>query len=98
MAFSWLSRWPNQRTRQGWVMAFLSSTSSRRKHTRGNDMKFLGFYPETAAARIRDASVTPRVPTLVESLGVAATGFCLICTAVFTVMALSGPWLKTAVG
>jgi hypothetical protein len=61
-------------------------------------MKFLGFYPETAAARIRAAAVRPRVPTLADSLGLGVPGFCLICTVVFAATALSEKWLKEAVG
>ena len=57
-------------------------------------MKFLGFYPETVAARVQAAAVPPRVPTLARSLGVGAGGFCLIAVAVFSIIAGTDAWLR----
>ena len=61
-------------------------------------MKFLGFYPETAVARIRAASPSPRVPTLLESLGTGAGGFCAVSVVVFAGGALTEEWLRRRVG
>jgi|SRR2546421_1828856 len=57
-------------------------------------MKFLGFYPETVAARVQAAAVPPRVPTLARSLGVGAGGFCLIAVVVFSIIAGTDAWLR----
>ncbi len=61
-------------------------------------MKFLGFYPETAAARIRAATTPPRVPSLRQSLSVGGGGFCLIGVVVFAIVAVSDNWLKHRLG
>ena len=48
-------------------------------------MKFLGFYPETVAARVRAAAAPPRLLTLGQSLGFGAGGFCLVIVIVMAV-------------
>ena len=61
-------------------------------------MKFLGFYPETAVARARAAGVPPRVPTLAQSLGVGAGGFCLVAVVVFSIIAATDKWMRHHLG
>jgi hypothetical protein len=45
-------------------------------------MKFLGFYPETIAARVRATTAPPRLLTSAQSLGLGAGGFCLVMVAI----------------
>lgn len=61
-------------------------------------MKFLGFYPETVAARVRATAAPPRLLTLGQSLGFGAGGFCVITVIVMTVAALTDNLLKKYLG
>ena len=61
-------------------------------------MKFLGFYPETVAARVRAAAAPPRLLTLGRSLGIGAGGFCLIIVIVMAMAAVTENFLKKYLG
>jgi hypothetical protein len=62
-------------------------------------MKFLGFYPETIAARVRTQSAPPRLLALGESLGFGAGGFCLVMVAiVLATAAMADGFLKKYLG
>ena len=61
-------------------------------------MKFLGFYPETVAARAQAAAVPARVPTLARSVAVGAVGFGAVGVAVFSFITAADNWLKHRVG
>ena len=57
-------------------------------------MKFLGFYPETVAARVRANAAPPRLLTLGQSLGFGAGGFCLAIVIVMAIAAVTNNFLK----
>src|SRR3989442_12807086 len=61
-------------------------------------MKFLGFYPETVAARVRANAAPPRLLTLGQSLGFGAGGFCLIIVIVMAIAAVTDKLLKKYLG
>jgi len=61
-------------------------------------MKFLGFYPETVAARVRAAAAPPRLLTLGQSLGFGAVSFCLIIVLVMGIAAMTDNFLKKYLG
>src|SRR5688572_30248264 len=61
-------------------------------------MKFLGFYPETVAARVRAHAAPPRLLTLGQSLGFGAGGFCLVIVMVMAAAAVTDNFLKKYVG
>ena len=61
-------------------------------------MKFLGFYPESIAARARAAAAPPRLLTLGQSLGLGAGGFCLIIMIVIGILAAADQPLKKHLG
>jgi len=61
-------------------------------------MKFLGFYPETVAARVRATAAPPRLLTLGKSLGFGAGGFCLIIVIVMAIRAVTDNLLKKYLG
>ena len=61
-------------------------------------MKFLGFYPETVAARVRANAAPPRLLTLGQSLGFGAGGFCLIIVIVMAIAAVTDHFLKKYLG
>jgi hypothetical protein len=61
-------------------------------------MKFLGFYPETVAARVRATAAPPRLLTLGQSLGFGAGGLCLSMLIVLAIAAVSGNVLKKYLG
>jgi hypothetical protein len=61
-------------------------------------MKFLGFYPDSVAARVCAAAVPPRVPTFGQSLRIGALGFCVIAVMVFLFIARTDSWLKLHLG
>jgi hypothetical protein len=61
-------------------------------------VKFLGFYPDSVAARVRTAAVPPRVPTCGQSLRIGALGLCVIAVIVFSVIAGIDSWLKPRLG
>ena len=61
-------------------------------------MKFLGFYPETVAARVRAAAAPPRLPTLGQSLGFGAGGLCLIIVIVMAIAAVTDNLLRKYLG
>ena len=61
-------------------------------------MKFLGFYPETVAARVRAAAAPPRLLTLGQSLGFGAGGFCLIIVIVMAIAAATDNFLRNYLG
>jgi hypothetical protein len=61
-------------------------------------MKFLGFYPETVATRVRATAAPPRLLTLGQSISFGAGGFCLIMLIVLAIAALAGNFLKKYLG
>jgi len=61
-------------------------------------MKFLGFYPETVAARVRAAAAPPRLLTCGQSLGLGAGGFCLVIVIVMAIAAVTDHFLKKYLG
>jgi hypothetical protein len=61
-------------------------------------MKFLGFYPETVAARVRAGAAPPRQLTLGQSLGFGAGGLCLCIVIVMAIAALANNFLKKYLG
>jgi len=61
-------------------------------------MKFLGFYPESVAARARAAGVPARTLTLTQSLGLGAGGFCVVSVLVITVAAFADNTLRNYLG
>ena len=61
-------------------------------------MKFLGFYPETVAARVRAAAAPPRLLTLGRSLGFGAGGFCVVIVIVMAIAAVTDNFLKKYLG
>ncbi len=61
-------------------------------------MKFLGFYPDSVAARARAARTPPRLLTLWQSLGLGAGGFCLIIVIVMGIVAAADNPLKKHLG
>jgi hypothetical protein len=61
-------------------------------------MKFLGFYPETVAARVRANAAPPRLLTLGQSLGFGAGGFCLIIVIVMAIAAVTDNLLRKHLG
>jgi len=61
-------------------------------------MKFLGFYPETVAARVRAAAAPPRLLTLGQSLGFGAGGFCLVIVIVMVIAAATDHFVKKYLG
>jgi hypothetical protein len=61
-------------------------------------MKFLGFYPETVAARVRAAAAPPRMLTFGQSLGFGAGGFCLVIVIVMAIAAVTDHFLKKYLG
>src|SRR3989442_3439630 len=61
-------------------------------------MKFLGFYPESVAARVRASAAPPRLLTLGQSLGFGACGFCLIIVIVMAIAAVTDNLLKKYLG
>jgi hypothetical protein len=61
-------------------------------------MKFLGFYPQTVAARVRATAAPPRLPTLGQSLGFGAGGFGLVIVIVMAIAAVTDNLLKKYLG
>jgi hypothetical protein len=61
-------------------------------------MKFLGFYPDTVAARVRARAAPPRRLTLAQSLGFGAGGFCLVIVIVMAAAAVTDSFLKKYLG
>ncbi len=61
-------------------------------------MKFLGFYPDTVAARVRANAAPPRLPSLGQSLCFGAGGFCLIIVIVMAIAAVTDHFLKKYLG
>jgi hypothetical protein len=61
-------------------------------------MKFLGFYPDTVAARVRAAAAPPRLLTLGQSLGFGAGGFCLIIVIIMAIAAVTDNLLTQYLG
>jgi hypothetical protein len=61
-------------------------------------MKFLGFYPDTVAARVRAAAAPPRLLTLGQSLGLGAGGFCLVVVVVMAIAGVTDHLLKKHLG
>jgi hypothetical protein len=62
-------------------------------------MKFLGFYPETVAARVRASAAPPRFLTLGQSIGFGAGGFCLVMVViVLATAAVADSFLKKYLG
>ena len=61
-------------------------------------MKFMGFYPDTVAARVRANAAPPRLLTLGQSLGFGAGGFCLIIVIVMAIAAVTDNLVKKYVG
>jgi hypothetical protein len=61
-------------------------------------MRFLGFYPETVAARVRAAAAPPRLLTLAQSVALGAGGFCLVIMAVMAVVAVADKGLRDYLG
>jgi hypothetical protein len=61
-------------------------------------MKFLGFYPDTVAARVRANAAPPRILTLRQSLGFGAGGFCLVIVIVMAFAAVTSHFLKKHLG
>jgi hypothetical protein len=61
-------------------------------------MKFLGFYPESVAARARAAGVPARTLTLAQSLGLGAGGFCGVSMLVIAVAAFADNSLRKYLG
>ena len=61
-------------------------------------MKFLGFYPETVAARVRAHAAPPRLLTLSQSLSFGAGGFCLVIVIVMVLAAVTDNVLKKYLG
>jgi hypothetical protein len=70
----------------------------RRRNRNSDAVKFLGFYPETVAARVRAAAAPPRLLTLGRSLGFGAGGFCLIIVIVMAMAAVTENFLKKYLG
>ncbi len=61
-------------------------------------MKLLGLNTESILARIAEAAVSPRVPTVRQSLFIGGVGFGLVGLAAFAVWAVGGKALTQAVG
>ena len=61
-------------------------------------MKFLGFYPDTVAARVRAHAARPRLLTLGESLGLGAGGFCVAIMVVMGIAVVSDSLLRKNLG
>ena len=61
-------------------------------------MKLLGLNTESILARIAEAAVPPRVPTVRQSLFIGGVGFGLVGLAAFAVWAVGGKALTQAVG
>jgi len=61
-------------------------------------MKFLGFYPESVAARVRAAAAPPRLLTLGQSIGFGAGGFCLVIVILMAIAAVTDHLLKKYLG
>ena len=61
-------------------------------------MKFLGFYPESVAARVRAAAAPPRLLTMGQSIGFGAGGFCLVIVIVMAIAAVTDHLLKKYLG
>ena len=61
-------------------------------------MKLLGLDTESILARIAEAAVPPRVPTIRQSLFIGGLGFGLVGLAAFAVWAVGGKALTQAVG
>jgi hypothetical protein len=61
-------------------------------------MKFLGFYPDTVAARVRANTAPPRLLTLGQSLGCGALGFCLVIVIVMAIASVTDSFLKKHLG
>src|SRR6266487_1350258 len=98
MGVTWPFRWPNQRTRPAWATAFSFTTFKRRSNRSRDAMKFLGFYPDTVAARVRANPAPPRLLTLGQSLGFGAGGFCLVIVIVMAIAAVTDSFLKKYLG
>src|SRR5262245_15901649 len=98
MGVTWPFRWRNQKTPPAWATAFSSTTFKERRNRTLNAMKFLGFYPDTVAARVRAHTAPPRMLTLGQSLGFGAGGFCLVIVIVMATAAGTGGFLKKFLG
>ena len=61
-------------------------------------MKFLGFYPESVAARVQAAAAPPRLLTMGQSIGFGAGGFCLIIVIVMAIAAATDNFLRNYLG
>src|SRR5439155_20401236 len=94
MGVTWPFRWPNQKTRPESATAFSFTIFKRLRNRNRDSMKFLGFYPETVAARVRAAAAPPRLLTLGQSIGFGAGGFCLVIVIVMGLAAVTDDLLK----
>jgi hypothetical protein len=61
-------------------------------------MNLIGLHTESILARIAEAAVPPRVPTIRQSLFIGGLGFGLVGLAAFAVWAVGGKALTQAVG
>ena len=69
-----------------------------RRNRNRDAMKFLGFYPESVAARVRAAAAPPRLLTLGQSIGFGAGGFCLVIVILMAIAAVTDHPLKKYLG
>ena len=69
-----------------------------RRNQNRDAMKFLGFYPESVAARVRAAAAPPRLLTMGQSIGFGAGGFCLVIVIVMAIAAVTDHLLKKYLG
>ena len=69
-----------------------------RRNRNRDAMKFLGFYPESVAARVRAAAAPPRLLTLGQSIGFGAGGFCLVIVILMAIAAVTDHLLKKYLG
>src|SRR6266516_1067449 len=69
-----------------------------RRNQNRDAMKFLGFYPESVAARVRAAAAPPRLLTLGQSIGFGAGGFCLVIVILMAIAAVTDHLLKKYLG